>query len=114
MVSEYQNMGTRRLEKVRREPSLHCGGLAHPDLVFLSKLVAFFTRHVIECVMVSLEQSTLLKVGARTREGGTFPPVTGGSAIVYENICRFAGGALAGNKLCGSREYNWADSSRGH
>ena len=24
----------------------------------------------------------------------TFPPVTGGSAIVYENICRFAGGAV--------------------
>jgi len=49
--------------------------------------------------MVSLEQGRSLKVGARTCEGGTFP-VTGGSAIVYENICRFAGGALAGDKLC--------------
>jgi hypothetical protein len=50
--------------------------------------------------MVSLEQNTLLKVGARTREGGTFPPVTDGPAIVYENICRFAGGALAVDKVC--------------
>ena len=78
---------------------LHYGGLAHLDLVFLSKLMAFFSRYVIECVMVSLEQSTSLKVGARTREGGTFP-ATGGSAIVYENICRFAAGTLAGDKLC--------------
>jgi hypothetical protein len=88
--------------------------LAHFDLVFLLKLVVFFTRRVIECVMVSLEQSTSWKVDARTREGGTFPPVIGGSVIVYENICRFAGGALAGDKLCGSRDYNWVDSSRGH
>ena len=104
MVSEYQNVGTKMAREVRRERSLHYGGLAHLDLVFLSKVVAFSTRHVIECVMVSLEQNISLKVGARTREGcvisGTFPPVTGGSAIVYENICRFTGGALAVDKLC--------------
>ena len=50
--------------------------------------------------MVSLEQNTSLKVGAHAREGDIFPPVPGGPAIVYENICRFAGGALAVDKLC--------------
>lgn len=33
----------------------------------------------------------------------TFPPVTGGSAIVYENICRFADGAVIA--LAASRDY---------
>lgn len=33
----------------------------------------------------------------------TFPPVTGGSAIVYENICRFASGAVVA--LAASRDY---------
>lgn len=33
----------------------------------------------------------------------TFPPVTGGSAIVYENICRFSGGAVLA--LAASRDY---------
>src|ERR1700759_686468 len=32
-----------------------------------------------------------------------FPPVTGGSAVVYENICRAAHGAVAG--LGASRDY---------
>ena len=46
----------------------------------------------------------------------TFPPVTGGSAIVYENICRFAGGAvvalapshdyLTGRSLAGAAEHD--------
>lgn len=33
----------------------------------------------------------------------TFPPVTGGSAIVYENICRSAGGAVVA--LAAARDY---------
>ena len=33
----------------------------------------------------------------------TFPPVTGGSAVVYENICRSANGAVVG--LGASHDY---------
>lgn len=44
------------------------------------------------------------KKGARVLLiSSTFPPVTGGSAIVYENICRFAGGAVIA--LAASRDY---------
>jgi phosphatidylinositol alpha-1,6-mannosyltransferase len=37
----------------------------------------------------------------------TFPPVTGGSAVVYENICRCAAGAVAG--LGARRDYATAE-----
>jgi glycosyltransferase involved in cell wall biosynthesis len=44
------------------------------------------------------------KKGARVLLiSSTFPPVTGGSAIVYENICRFSGGAVVA--LAASRDY---------
>lgn len=91
MVTKYQNMGTKRLEGYAVHGDFHHGGLAHLDLVFPSKLLAFLTKHGIECVMVSLEQNTSFEVGARMREGGTFPPVPGASAIVDRNICGCAG-----------------------
>lgn len=58
-----------------------------------------------------MEQGKPPKGGAKNRATGarvllvssTFPPVTGGSAIVYENICRFADGAVIA--LAASRDY---------
>jgi phosphatidylinositol alpha-1,6-mannosyltransferase len=60
---------------------------------------------------MAIEQRIAPKGGARNRATGarvllvssTFPPVTGGSAIVYENICRCADGAVIA--LAASRDY---------
>ena len=41
----------------------------------------------------------------------TFPPVTGGSAVVYENICRNAAGAVAG--LAALNDYNTGEPFAG-